>query len=63
METVTSEKAGDVYYSEPNRIMLFYHDGEISGEYTLVGHFDATVENNPVLEGWGNKIVSISSER
>lgn len=49
--------------------MLFYHDGEISGEYTLVGHFDATeefvaaVENNPVLEGWGNKIVSISPER
>lgn len=68
-ETVTSEKAGDVYYSEPNRIVLFYHDGEISGEYTPVGHFDATeefvaaVENNPVLEGWGNKIVSISPER
>ncbi len=65
-ETVTAEKAGEVYYSEPNRIVLFYHDGEISGEYTLVGHFDATeefvsaVENNPVLEGWGNKIVSIS---
>lgn len=65
-ETVTSEKAGEVYYSEPNRIVLFYHDAEISGEYTLVGTFDATeefvaaVENNPVLEGWGNKIVSIS---
>ena len=64
--TVTAEKAGEIYYSEPNRIVLFYHDGEISGEYTLVGHFDATeefisaVENNPVLEGWGNKIVSIS---
>lgn len=64
---VTAEKAGDVYYSEPNRIVLFYHDGEISGEYTLVGHFDATeefisaVENNPVLEGWGNKIVQISA--
>lgn len=68
-EAVTAEKAGDVYYSEPNRIVLFYHDGEISGEYTLVGHFDATeefisaVENNPVLEGWGNKIVSISPGR
>lgn len=65
-EAVTSEKAGEVYYSEPNRIVLFYHDAEISGEYTLVGKFDATdefiqaVENNPVLEGWGNKIVSIS---
>lgn len=66
-ETITSEKAGDVYYSEPNRIILFYHDGEISGEYTLVGHFDPTeefisaVEDNPVLEGWGNKIVNISA--
>ena len=60
------EKAGEVYYSEPNRIVLFYHDGEISGEYTLVGRFEVTeeftsaVENNPVLEGWGNKIVNIS---
>ena len=66
-ETVTSEKAGEVYYSEPNRIVLFYHDAEISGEYTLVGHFDITeeftsaVENNPVLEGWGNKIIQISA--
>lgn len=65
-EEIASEKAGEVYYSEPNRIVLFYHDAEISGEYTLVGKFDATdefiqaVENNPVLEGWGNKIVSIS---
>lgn len=66
-ETVTSEKAGEVYYSEPNRIVLFYHDAEISREYTLVGRFDVTeeftsaVENNPVLEGWGNKIVQISA--
>jgi len=65
-EAVTSEKAGEVYYSEPNRIILFYHDAEISGDYTYVGTFDATdefveaVENNPVLEGWGNKIVNIS---
>lgn len=68
-ETVAAEKAGEVYYSEPNRIVLFYQDAEISGEYTLVGHFDLTeefvsaVENNPVLEGWGNKIVSISPGR
>ena len=67
-ETVTAEKAGEVYYSDPNRIVLFYQDAEISGEYTLVGHFDAdedfisAVEDNPVLEGWGNKIVIISAE-
>ncbi|MDO4262493.1 MAG: cyclophilin-like fold protein [Eubacteriales bacterium] len=65
-ETVTEERAGEVYYSEPNRIVLFYQDAEISGEYTPVGYFDATeefvtaVEENPVLEGWGNKIVRIS---
>lgn len=65
-ETVTLEKAGEVYYSDPNRIVLFYQDAEISGEYTKIGTFDATdafvaaVEDNPVLEGWGNKIVQIA---
>jgi hypothetical protein len=65
-ETVTQAYAGEVYYSDPNRIVLYYHDAEISEEYTLIGRFDATeefvdaVENNPVLEGWGNQIVVIS---
>lgn len=65
-ETVTEAKAGDVFYSEPNRIVLFYHDAEISEEYVKIGTFDATdefisaVENNPVLEGWGNKIIQIA---
>lgn len=65
-ETVTEEAAGTVYYSEPNRIVLFYGEAEVTGEYTPVGYFDNTeefrsaVENNPVLEGWGNKIVIIS---
>ncbi len=68
-ETVTSEKAGEVYYSDPNRIILFYHDAEVTGEYVKIGSFDATeefisaVEDNPVLEGWGNKIVSITSKQ
>lgn len=67
-ETVTSVNAGDAYYSDPNRIVLFYCDAEISGEYTKIGYFDATEEfvsavvNNPVLEGWGNQIVIISHE-
>ena len=67
-ETITEEAAGTVYYSEPNRILLFYGNAEVSGEYTPVGYFDNTdefrsaVENNPVLEGWGNKIVRISDE-
>ena len=65
-EKVTSVKAGEVYYSDPNRIVLYYQDAEVSEEYTSVGHFDATdefveaVKNNPVLEGWGNKIVLIT---
>lgn len=65
-ETVTEEAAGTVYYSEPNRIVLFYGDAKVTGEYTPVGYFDDTeefrsaVEDNPVLEGWGNKIVQIS---
>lgn len=65
-ESIVEETAGTVYYSEPNRIVLFYGDAEVSGEYTPVGYFDNTdefrsaVENNPVLEGWGNKIVLIS---
>lgn len=65
-ETITTAKAGEVYYSDPNRIVLFYHDAEISSEYTRIGTFDATedfiaaVEDNPVLEGWGNKIILIS---
>jgi len=65
-ETIIEEAAGTVYYSEPNRIILFYGDAEVAGEYTPVGYFDNTeeflsaVENNPVLEGWGNKIILIS---
>lgn len=64
-ENITSEKAGEVYYSDPNRIVLFYHDAKVKGEYTLIGYFDVTdeftsaVEENPVLEGWGNKILQI----
>lgn len=65
-ENITQESAGMVYYSEPNRIILFYQDAEITAEYTPVGYFDYSeefleaVQNNPVLEGWGNKIVVIS---
>ena len=63
---VTAVHAGEVYYSDPNRIVLYYRDAEVSEEYTLIGAFDATedfvtaVETNPVLDGWGNQIVIIS---
>lgn len=68
-ETVTAAKAGEVYYSEPNRIILFYHDAEISEEYTPIGYINSeeafveAVEENPALEGWGNKIVRISDSQ
>ena len=66
-ETVTQAHAGDVYYSDPNRIVLYYRDAEINEEYTLIGTFESTeefvsaVENNPVQEGWGNQLVLIST--
>ena len=66
-EVSTSQKAGEVYYSAPNRIVLFFGDAQVHGEYTKIGYFDNTkefktaVESNPVLEGWGNKIVLINS--
>lgn len=62
---ITEEKAGEVYYSEPNRIVLFYQDAQVEGDYTPVGYFDYSekfvkaVKENPELEGWGNKIVLI----
>jgi hypothetical protein len=65
-ETFTSEKAGEVYYSAPNRIILFYQNAEVKGDFTKVGYLESTdglkedIEKNPVVPGWGNKIVSIS---
>ena len=41
MKTVTSQKAGEVYYSHPNRIILFYGDGEVTGDYTKIGKIEA----------------------
>lgn len=67
-QRVTSEAAGTVYYSDPNRIVLFFGDAEVSSEYTPIGYitysqdFVDAVQNNPVQEGWGNKIVNISDD-
>lgn len=68
-ESVSAEKGGEVYYSHPNSIILFYHDAEVAGEYTKIGaieysdEFVKAVEENPVLDGWGNKIVSVSPQK
>lgn len=64
-KTVNSQKAGEVYYSAPNRIVLFYQDTNIPGEYTKIGTIEnagdlkSAIENNPVQEGWNNKLVLI----
>lgn len=66
-ETVSEEHAGTVYYSEPNRIVLFYQEAQVSGEYTPVGYFDysdeflSAVQNNPTVPGWSNKLVLIET--
>lgn len=66
---VERESAGEIYYSDPNRIILFYRDAEISGEYTKIGTFQVTeglaaaVTENPVIEGWDTKIVAVSIKR
>lgn len=66
---VTSEKAGEIYYSSPNRVMVFYQDANIEGNFTKIGEIKNTsglrkaVEENPVLEGWGNKIVVVEYEK
>ncbi len=65
-EHITSEKSGEVYYSAPNRIMLFFGDAQIEGDFTKVGYIDDSedfrdaVRNNPEVEGWGNLIVAVS---
>ena len=65
-ETITEEKAGEIYYSKPNRLLLFFGDAQIEGEYTKVGYIDDSeqfrndVKNNPVVEGWGNLIIRVS---
>ncbi len=67
-EHITEEKAGTVYYSEPNRVILYFGDGQVNAEYTPIGYIDYSdelvkaVEENPEVEGWGNKIVNISSK-
>ncbi|MBU3099373.1 MULTISPECIES: cyclophilin-like fold protein [Clostridium] len=65
-KAVTTEKAGELYYSSPNRIILFYQDAKVKGNFTKVGQLKnidglkEAVENNAVVEGWDNKIISIS---
>jgi len=62
-QLVTSEKAGEVYYSA-GRIMIFYRDAEITGNYVKIGQtlttegLEDAVNSNP-LDSWGNRRVTI----
>lgn len=62
---VEEESVGEIYYSSPGRIMIFYREAELSGEYVKVGTIADTegleeaVTSNP-LDAWGNKRVIIS---
>ncbi|HIR04090.1 MAG TPA: hypothetical protein IAD34_08520 [Candidatus Scatovicinus merdipullorum] len=49
-DTVTQAHAGDVFYSDPNRIVLYYHDAQLYKEYTKIGTFEATEEFVAAIE-------------
>lgn len=63
---VTSEKAGEVYLSAPNRVMLFFEDAQMEGEFTYLGRIEDTtglanaVRDNPTVPGYSNKIIAVS---
>ena len=59
-------EAGEVYYAD-NQIILYYKDMKVKADYTKIGTIEDTdgleeaVISNPVLEGWGNKIISLQA--
>lgn len=63
-----TQQSGQLYYSAPNRLMLFYGDAEMPGDYVLVGYiedseaFRADVADNQPLEFWGNKLIMVSRD-
>lgn len=61
----TEEKAGELYYSYPNRVILFYQDAQIEGDYTKIGTLatteglvDAVTSNEP-LEVWDCLVIPV----
>lgn len=62
-ELVTNESAGEVYYSQ-GRIMIFYRDAELEGNFVRIGStlttegLEDAVNSNP-LDSWGNRRVTI----
>ena len=60
-------KVGELYYSDPNRIILVYRDTTLEGEYVPIGMVDIEdpekfamgVENSAVLDDWDCKVVPV----
>lgn len=61
----TEEKAGELYYSYPNRVILFYQDAQVEGDYTKIGTLTTTeglvdaVRNNEPLEDWNCLVIPV----
>lgn len=64
-EHYTEEKAGELYYSYPNRVILFYQDAQVEGDYTKIGTLTSTeglvdaVRNNEPLEDWNCLVIPV----
>ena len=62
----TSEQAGEVYLSGTDRVILFYRDAQVEGDFTYVGRIDdasglaEAVVENPVVQGYSNKIIAVA---
>lgn len=62
---VTEEKAGELYYSSPNRVILFYQDANVEGDFTKIGEIQDTeglaeaVQNNEPLEDWNCLVIPV----
>lgn len=63
---LTSVKAGEIYYSAPNRVILYLVDQDVEGEYTPVGFFENAGEvqsaflNSQPLVDWDCKVVPVT---
>lgn len=64
---VGAVKAGELYYSDPNRIILVYRDTTLEGEYVPIGmveiddpeNFAKEMEDSEVLDYWNCKVVPV----
>ncbi len=61
----TEEKAGELYYSYPNRVILFYQDAQVEADYTKIGTLTTTeglvdaVRDNEPLRDWNCLVIPV----